>query len=332
MSDEMRLRGKAAIVTGGGRGIGRAIALLLAREGAKVVVADSGVAPDGFGADAKVAQQVVKEIEGFGGTALAKDTDVSDWNATRDLVAAPIDAWGRLDIVVNVAGNMRPRTVFDVTEQDFNDVMRVHLNGTLNTSHFASQHWVERGGPGRLINIASRMAVYGHPLMINYSAAKAAIIALTRSCANALVAYGVTSNVILPSAATRMVDSMDSQALEAGRKSGKWKSDAALGTDRDPAHVAPMVAFLASDQAAHVSGRAFGAHGGHYTLWSIADEEREVNLTWPGDYPRMLDEFERKLTAGLSLEDLPMPIASVKQNWEKYEGRPPRWDFKTKPG
>jgi len=326
-----RLRGKTAIVTGGGRGIGRGIALLLAREGARVVVADNGGGVDGTGHDASVAEQAVREIEAFGGTAIAATVDVADWTRAGELVAGAIAAWGQLDILVNVAGNMHPCTVVDVTEESFNAVIRVHLNGTMNTSHFAALHWTERKRYGRLINFASPQAHYGHPLMLNYTAAKAGIIGLTRSCANALVAYGVTANAIIPTAATRMVDAMDKEALRIQRETGTWRSASAAGTLRDPAHVAPMVAFLASERAGHISGRVFGAHGGRYTRFSEPSEECDVRLTWPDDYAAMFDEFDRTLGANVRLEDLAMPLPSVDADWSEFGGRPPRWDFTTRP-
>jgi NAD(P)-dependent dehydrogenase (short-subunit alcohol dehydrogenase family) len=202
-----RLDGRVAIVTGAGRGIGRSVALLLARRGAAVVVNDLGAAVDGSGSDATPAQQVVKEITEAGGKAVANGADISDHAAAEGLVRDAIEGFGRLDVLVNVAGILRDRMVFNMAEQEWDDVIRVHLKGTFNTTKFAAAHWRslrEESAQNRIINFTSVSGLHGSPGQPNYAAAKMGIVGLTYSSANALAKYGVTVNAISPGAATRM--------------------------------------------------------------------------------------------------------------------------------
>ncbi len=257
------LDGKTAVVTGSGRGIGRGIAIALAKEGAKVVVNDLGAALGGEGTDKSPAQQVVDEIAKAGGKAVANFGSVSDFDQATDMVEQAVREWGRIDIVVNVAGILRDRMVFNMTEEEWDIVLAVHLKGTFNTIRAASVHMREAKA-GRIVNMSSVSAL-GAPGQPNYAAGKAGILGLTWSTAHALAKYGVTSNAILPSGATRMIDSTP-RGRAVFEQTGKWPSEQAKGTERDPDNVAPLVVFLASDATAHVNGQAFHSFGYGYTL------------------------------------------------------------------
>src|SRR5215213_10662613 len=199
------LDGKAALVTGAGRGIGRGIAIALAGEGARVVVNDLGVSLTGEGEERSPAQQVVDEIEVAGGQAVANYDSVADFDAATAMVQQVVDTFGRIDILVNVAGILRDRMIFNMTDDEWNAVIAVHLNGTFNTTRAASIKMREQRG-GRIISMSSSssLGAAGQP---NYAAAKAGITGLTWSCANGLGRYGITANAIMPSGATRMIDS-----------------------------------------------------------------------------------------------------------------------------
>ena len=235
-----RLDGRVAIVTGAGRGIGRSVARLLASQGAAVVVADLGVAMDGSGRDSGPAAEVVEEITAAGGKAIASGADISDFAAAEGLIASAIEQFGRLDVLVNVAGILRDRMVFNMTEQEWDDVIRVHLKGTFNTTRFASAYWRslrDETAQNRIINFTSVSGLHGAPGQPNYAAAKMGIVGLTYSCANALGRYGVTVNAISPGAATRMTDSIPVE---------RQRSRSAGTDERSPDNVAPIVAYLAS--------------------------------------------------------------------------------------
>jgi NAD(P)-dependent dehydrogenase (short-subunit alcohol dehydrogenase family) len=259
------LDGKVAVVTGAGRGIGRGIALLMAREGAGVVVNDLGASLDGAGKDTGPAATVADEIEAMGGTAVVNTDSVTDYQAAEGMIQQAIDSFGRFDILVNVAGILRDRMVFNMTPEDWQAVLDVHLKGTFNTSRHAAVRFREQRS-GRIINMSSQSA-FGSPGQPNYGAAKAAIIGLTLSCAGGLSRYNVTANAILPSGSTRMIDSIP-QAREAVAHTGKLPSELAKGTAEDPDNVAPMVTYLASDAAQSVNGHVFGSWGYDYVMIS----------------------------------------------------------------
>ena len=203
------LDSRVAIVTGSGRGIGRSGALLLASQGASVVVNDLGAALDGSGTDTSPAQQVVTEITGAGGKAVANGSDIADHAAAEELVKTAISEFGRLDILVNVAGILRDRMIFNMTAEEWDAVIRVHLRGTFNTSKFAAAHWRslrDEAANNRIINFTSVSGLHGAPGQPNYAAAKMGIVGLTYSCANALGRYGVTANAVAPQAMTRMLE------------------------------------------------------------------------------------------------------------------------------
>ncbi|KAB1989972.1 3-oxoacyl-ACP reductase [Streptomyces triticiradicis] len=254
------LEGLTAIVTGAGRGLGRAEALELGRLGAAVVVNDHGrPGRDGSGeASAGPAEEVAAEIRAAGGRAVAHTGDVSDHEQARELVGAAVTAFGKLDILVNNAGILRDRMVFSMTEDEWDSVIRVHLKGHFNTTHFASVHWRARskaaGGPvhGRIVNTSSEAFLAGSAGQPNYAAAKGGIVGLTTSTALALAKYGVTANVICPRARTRMTEDVFA---------GFGLPDDGLDP-LAPEHVAPLVGYLASPAAAHVNGQLLVVHGG----------------------------------------------------------------------
>ncbi|MCX4701187.1 3-oxoacyl-ACP reductase [Streptomyces sp. NBC_01352] len=254
------LEGLSAIVTGAGRGLGRAEALELARLGAAVVVNDYGqLGRDGSGeASAGPAEQVAAEIRAAGGKALAHTGDVSDFRQAGELVEMATGEFGRLDILVNNAGILRDRMVFSMTEDEWDAVIRVHLKGHFNTTHFAAAHWRERskavGGPvyGRIVNTSSEAFLAGSAGQPNYAAAKGGIVGLTTSTALALAKYGVTANAICPRARTRMTED-----VFAG-----FERPADALDPLAPEHVAPLVGYLASPAAARVNGQLIVVHGG----------------------------------------------------------------------
>ncbi|MEJ5222678.1 MAG: SDR family NAD(P)-dependent oxidoreductase, partial [Tepidiforma sp.] len=261
-----RLAGKTAIITGAGRGIGREVALLFAQEGCKVLVNDLGTSVGGEGADTSPAAQTVADIQAAGGEAVAHYGDVADLDAAEDMVRTVLDRWGQLDILVNVAGILRDRMVFNMTEEEWDAVVRVHMKGTFATTKFASLYWRQSRNGGRLINFTSGSGLFGAPGQPNYAAAKMGIWGFTLSCARALGRYGVTANSIAPGAATRMTDTVPTERSAQG--ANRVVSDAAKGTERDPANIAPPLVYLASDAGGWITGRCFGIAGYRITLYS----------------------------------------------------------------
>ncbi|WP_393099196.1 3-oxoacyl-ACP reductase [Streptomyces sp. LN325] len=260
------LEGLTAIVTGAGRGLGRAEALELAGLGASVVVNDYGrPRRDGSGAaSAAPAEEVAAEIRAAGGRALAHTGDVADHEQARGLVESAVAEFGGLDILVNNAGILRDRMVFSMSEEEWDSVIRVHLKGHFNMTHFASAHWRARSkaadGPvyGRIVNTSSEAFLAGSAGQPNYAAAKGGIVGLTTSSALALARYGVTANVICPRARTRMTEDVFAgfPARQAGAEGREGLDPLA------PEHVAPLVGYLVSPAAAHVNGQLLVVHGG----------------------------------------------------------------------
>jgi NAD(P)-dependent dehydrogenase (short-subunit alcohol dehydrogenase family) len=260
-----KLDGKAALVTGAGRGIGRAVAIQLAAEGASVVVNDLGTGLGGDGQDESIAQQVVNEIKAAGGNAVANTNSITDYDAAGEMVQQAVDNFGQIDIVVNVAGILRDRMIFNMSEEEFDIVTAVHLNGTFNTVRHASALMREQRS-GRIINFSS-VSAWGSPGQPNYGAAKYGILGFTAVLANSLAKYGITANAILPFATTRMIDSTP-RGQEFLKEHGKLPSEMADGTEGDPGNVAPMVVYLATDGAAEINGHFFGVRGTTISLYS----------------------------------------------------------------
>ncbi len=247
--------GRIAIVTGAGRGIGREHALSLASHGAKVVVNDLGGGIDGSGGDVSHAQQVVDEIVGMGGEAVANGDSVSSWEGAQRLINTAVEAFGDLHVVVNNAGILRDRVLANMTEEEWDAVINVHLKGTFAPSRWAAAYWRERskaGLPtnGRIINTTSVSGIYGNPGQTNYGAAKAGIAAFSNIAALELSRYGVTVNAVGPVALTRMTEGLG--------PAPETDEDREM---RSPRWIAPIVTWLASMESAHVSGRVFEASG-----------------------------------------------------------------------
>ncbi len=260
-----KLAGKVALVTGAGRGIGRAVAQLLADEGAAVVINDLGAGLGGDGQDESIALQAARAIDPRGEQVVANTGSVADYEAAGAMVQQALDEFGRLDIVVNIAGILRDRMIYNMTEAEFDAVTAVHLNGTFNTCRHAAVV-MRRQGHGRIINFSS-VSAWGSPGQPNYGAAKYGILGFTATLANSLGRSGVTANAILPYATTRMIDSTP-RGRAIAEERGKPPSELATGTEGDPANVAPMVAYLATDDAAGINGHFFGVRGNTIALYS----------------------------------------------------------------
>lgn len=263
------LEGRVVVVTGAGRGIGREHALLFAAEGAKVVVNDLGGAIDGSGGDRTPAEEVVVEIRDRGGDAVANHDDVATWAGAEDLIRTAVDHFGDVHVLVNNAGILRDRTLVNMSEAEFDDVIRVHLKGHFGPLRHAAEYWREQAKSGAtadrsVINTSSTSGLFGQPGQTNYGAAKSGIAMMTMITAGELARYGVRVNAIAPAALTRLT-----AGLPGVPDPGRGDAAGAM----DPANVSPFVAYLGTADCP-ITGRVFFVMGGSVQLfqpWSIID-------------------------------------------------------------
>jgi NAD(P)-dependent dehydrogenase (short-subunit alcohol dehydrogenase family) len=289
------LDGRVAIITGAGRGIGREHALLFAREGAKVVVNDLGGASDGTGDDRSAAQQVVDEITALGGQAVVNGDDVSDWAGAQRLVSQAVTEFGDLHVLVNNAGILRDKVLVQMSEADWDSVIRVHLKGHFAPLHFAAEYWRERSKAGHtvrasVINTTSTSGLHANPGQANYGAAKSGIATLSEIAAKELARYGVRVNAVAPAARTRLIEQTPSvAAIMAAPETGEFDP-------WDPANISPLVAALATEQSM-MTGRVFYIAGGTvkvYKPWSVESRVERESRWEVGELTKELEA----LTAG----------------------------------
>lgn len=268
MNKGTMLRGKVAVITGSGRGIGRDIALQMAAQGAKVVVNDIGASVSGEGSDASPGQQVVDEIKAAGGQAALSTDSVSDWNSAHKIVQCALDSFGRIDVVVNNAGILRDRVIINMTEAEWDAVINVHLKGHFCPTRHAATYWREQSKAGRevkaaIVHTASTSGLFSNPGQANYGAAKSGIATLSQICAKELARYGVRSNAIAPAARTRLTEAtpgLDQVVKPPEEGFDVW----------DPANVSPFVAYLATEDCPF-TGETFFVQGG--TVQRVASWE-----------------------------------------------------------
>jgi NAD(P)-dependent dehydrogenase (short-subunit alcohol dehydrogenase family) len=272
------LDGKVAAVTGAGRGIGRGEVLLLASEGARVVVNDVGGEWDGTGQDPRPASEVAEEIGAAGGEAVAHHQDISEPDGAQSLIALALKSWGRLDCLVNNAGILRDRMIFNMTPEEWDAVIKVHLRGTFLCTQAACAYWRERSkagdrAGGRIVNTSSTSGLLGIAGQANYGAAKAGIAGFTQIVSMEMARYGVTVNAIAPGARTRMTEQTFGELTVPG---GAFDPLA-------PENIAPLVSYLCSDQAASITGQMFGITGGLIQLYQgwtpVAEEDKGARWT-----------------------------------------------------
>jgi 3-oxoacyl-[acyl-carrier protein] reductase len=272
-----KLKGKSGVVTGSGRGIGREVALAMAGEGANVVVVDPGVARDGSGTTAAPADEVVAEIQKNGGTAIANYGSVVDFKAAESIIKACVDKFGRIDFLVNCAGILRERMIWNMSEEEWDAVIAVHLKGTFNCSRHACVFMREQKA-GRIINLTSD-AWRGTVGQCNYGAAKGGIVSLTRAIAREMGRFGVTCNALCPVAATRMTMTEEVKAgmkkrLEAGLITKEaFEGFAAMP---GPEYIPPMAIYLATDAAANINGQVLHVERGRVAIYSEPVEIRAI--------------------------------------------------------
>ncbi len=314
----MRLKGRAAVVTGSGRGIGRAIALYLAGQGASVVVNDPGVGRSGEASTERPADEVVAEIISAGGRAVANVDSVADFKQAGQMVQQCIDSFGSIDILVNCAGLVRERMIWNMTESEFDDVISVHLKGQWAMSHHAIRHMRTKGF-GRIVNLSSD-AYKGTVGQCNYAAAKAGIIGLTRSIAKETSKFGITANALCPIADTRMTATPEVYAnrkrkLESGVIT-QAQYDASMQA-RGPEYIAPLVGYLCLDESDFINGQTFHVEKGLVSTYFFGEDRN--SLLKVGDGLFTLEELEESLPRAL-LNGVPPIVPIVKREEAQKAG------------
>jgi 3-oxoacyl-[acyl-carrier protein] reductase len=303
-----RLKGRVAIVTGAGRGIGRGEALAMASEGAFVIINDMGAAVDGSGSEATPAEDVVQEIKKMGSQAVANYDNVVETDTGEKLVKLALDTWGRLDIIVNNAGILRDRMLFNMSTEEWDAVIAVHLRGHYNITKPACAYFRQERKGGVIINTSSTSGL-GNVGQANYAAAKEGIVGFTRTLAREMGRYGVRCNAIRPMAATRMTLSPDMRARAERAGEAGLKMLEQMEKSQIPEQVGPFVAWLASDEAANVNGRNFLVRQGYIGLYS----EPEIVAAVENDGLWTVDNISPvigKVTSGLVNE---WPVEAPKQ-------------------
>ncbi|MCC6946368.1 MAG: SDR family oxidoreductase [Bradyrhizobiaceae bacterium] len=296
--------GKVAIVTGAGRGIGRAIAHLMAKEGARIVVADVGAGLDGSGADARPAQSVANEIKAAGGEAIASTLSITEPANADKIVGAALDAFGRVDILVNNAGILRDRFFHKMSVADWSEVIAVHLNGSFYMSAACARRFREQGS-GAFVHMTSTSGLVGNQGQANYAAAKMGLVGLSRGIALDMARFGVRSNCVAPFAWSRMIEAIPAE-------NELMKAEVERTRALKPEHIAPLVVYLASEQAKEVTGQIFGVRGNEVYLFSQPRPVRTLREP-QGWTPQALAEAVRREAA-----DALTPLEGTAEyfNWE----------------
>ena len=310
----MHLEGKAAVVTGAGRGIGREVAKLLAAQGAAVIVNDPGLSRGGAKTEERPADDVVAEITKAGGKALANYDSVADYLKAGLMIKQCVDAFGRIDILVNLAGNLRERMIWNMSEDDFDSVISTHLKGHWNMCHHAVKY-MRQAGHGRIVNFSSD-AYKGSVGQCNYSAAKCGIIGLTRSIAKEAARYGITANAMCPSADTRMTLTEEVKANRKRRFEQGLMTQAEYERTlipRGPEYIAPMVVYLCLDQADYINGQVFHVEKGRINTYYFGEDYKSLHKGGDGmfDLEELIEDVPTSLMNGITPVVPPVKMAEA---------------------